>query len=107
MQCIDAPTIDEKKKLLGTPGLRGEICRDLVTQMYSFKQRPNRAFCTFVAKSLIKKYPFMRDSGVTVSGYVSVGANPDLVSNACTHTHTYVHNYSTWLLCIYGYPSMS
>lgn len=72
MQCIEAPTIKEKKKLLGAPGLRGEISRDLVTQMYSFKQRPDRAFYTYVAKCLIKKYPFMRDNGVNVSGYVSI-----------------------------------
>ena len=70
MSCIKAPTVDEQKKMLTTT-VRNEISRDLVTQMYSQKQRPDRAFCTLVAKSLVKKYPFMIDTGKNVSGYVS------------------------------------
>ena len=70
MQCINASTTAEQKKLL-THSLRGEIARDLVTQMHSFKSKPDRAFCTTVAKLLVKKYPFMKDAGKNVSGYVS------------------------------------
>ena len=70
MTCIQAPTLEEQKKLL-TSSVRGEISRDLVTQMHAFKTKPDRAFCTLVAKSLVKKYPFMKDSGRNVSGYVS------------------------------------
>ena len=70
MQCINAPTPAEQKKLL-THSLRGEISRDLVTQMHAFKSKPDRAFCTTVAKLLVKKYSFMKDAGKNVSGYVS------------------------------------
>ena len=70
MACIQAPSIEEKKKNL-TVSIRGEISRDLVTQMYAFKQKPDRSFCTYVAKCLVKKYPFMMDTGRNVSGYVS------------------------------------
>ena len=51
MQCINAPTPAEQKKLL-THSLRGEISRDVVTQMHAFKSKPDRAFCTTVAKLL-------------------------------------------------------
>ena len=70
MQCINASSPADQKKLL-TASLRGEIARDLVTQMHAFKAKPDRAFCTMVAKSLVRKYPFMRDAGQNVSGYVS------------------------------------
>lgn len=70
MQCIEAPTIEEKKKLLGAPGLRGEISWFSYSNV--FIQAADRAFCTYVAKCLIKKYPFMQDDGVNVSGYVSI-----------------------------------
>ena len=70
MQCINAPTQSDKKKLL-TASVRGEISRDLVTQMHAYKAKPDRAFCTTVAKLLVKKYPFMNDVGQNVSGYVS------------------------------------
>lgn len=68
MMCIKAPTPEQKQKLL-TPAVRNEVCWDVVTQMYAFNQRLDRAFCTLVAKCLVKKYPFMRDSGKNVSGY--------------------------------------
>ena len=71
MACIQAPSIEERKKHL-TVSIRGEISRDLVTQMYAFKQKPDRSFCTYVAKCLVKKHPFMRDTGKNVSGYVSL-----------------------------------
>ena len=71
MACIQASSIEEKKKNL-TVSVRGEICCDLVTQMYAFKQKPDRSFCTYVAKCLVKKHPFMMDTGRNVSGYVSL-----------------------------------
>ena len=70
MQCINATTPGEQKKLL-TSSVRGELSCDLVTQMHAFKAKPDRAFCTTVAKLLVKKYPFVKDAGKNVSGYVS------------------------------------
>ena len=35
--------------------------------MYAFRQKPDRAFCTYVAKCLVKKYPFLRDVGPNFS----------------------------------------
>lgn len=70
MQCISASTPAEQKKLL-TSSVKGEIARDLVTQMHAFKAKPDRAFCTTVAKLLVKKYSFMKDAGRNVSGYES------------------------------------
>lgn len=52
-----------------TKDIRNEICRDLITHMYGFVDKPTSKFCTFVAQRLILKYPFMRDSKGT--GYVS------------------------------------
>ena len=49
MQCINAPTPGEQKKLL-TSSVRGELSRDLVTHMHAFKAKPDRAFCTTVAE---------------------------------------------------------
>ena len=43
---------------------------DLVTQMYSYYTKPDKAVVTDVAKKLVQKYPFMRDDGPKVSGYV-------------------------------------
>ena len=70
MDCISATSLEEQKRRL-TPTIRGEISRDLVTQMHAFKSKPDRAFCTLAAKSLVKRYPFMKDTGKGVSGYVS------------------------------------
>ena len=69
MACIKAAPEEQKRML--TPSIRNEIVRDLVTQMYAIRQKPDRALCTLVAKSLAKKYPFMKDVGENVSGYVS------------------------------------
>lgn len=72
MQCINASSPADQKKLL-TSSVRGEIARDLVTQMHAFKaKKTDWAFCTTVAKLLVKKYPFMKDAGKNVSGYVSL-----------------------------------
>lgn len=70
MACITAKSVEDQKKLL-TVSIRNEIVRDLVTQMYAFKPKPDRAYCSTVAKELVKKYPFMKDSGMSVTGYVS------------------------------------
>ena len=53
------------------PKIRNEIVRDLVSQMFSFDSKPQKEFCTQVAKLLVKKYTFMQDVGQKVSGYVS------------------------------------
>lgn len=41
-------------------GIPSEISWDLVTQMYSCNQRPDRAYCTFVAKSLSRSIPLWK-----------------------------------------------
>ena len=66
---------EEDKKIGLTAAVRNEIVRDLVTQMYAFDAKPERAFCTKVAKLLIKKYPYMKDVGPNVSGYASLKLN--------------------------------
>ena len=70
MACINAATEEDQRRLL-TTAIRNEIVRDLVTQMYACNPRPDRAFCTVAARSLVKKYHFMKDVGTNVSGYVS------------------------------------
>lgn len=57
------------------------MVRDLVTQMYAVSQNPSRQNCTEVAKKLVKKYPFMKDEGASVSGYVGY------------YNYYYKHNY--------------
>lgn len=47
-------------------GSDGEITRDLVTQMFYVSSNS-----TVVAKKLVRKYPFMKDVGNKVSGFVS------------------------------------
>ena len=61
MACIQQPT-DEERKMQLTPKIRNEIVRDLVVSMFSFQQ---------AARLLVKKYPFLKDVGQNVSGYVS------------------------------------
>lgn len=67
MNCITRET-EERQALL--PKIRNEIVRDLVSQMF-FTSKPQKEFCAQVAKLLVKKYPFMRDVGQKVTGYVS------------------------------------
>ena len=71
MSCLSASTEDEMCRLL-TISIRNEIVRDLVTQMFAIQTKPDRAFCTTVAKSLVKKYPLLKDNGRNVTGYVSI-----------------------------------
>ena len=70
MHCIEQPTNEEKLKCL-TPQIRNEIVRDVVAQMFAFEPKPKKCFVTQVAQQLIKKYPFLKDVGQCVSGYVS------------------------------------
>lgn len=67
MACITAKSVEDQKML----SIWNEIVCDLVTQMYAFKPKPDRGFCSTVAKELVKKYPFMKDSGMSITGYVS------------------------------------
>ena len=69
MVAINAHNEAEKRKQL-TPNVRNAIVRDLMTTMYTFMPKPNKEFCTEVAKKLVQKYEFMRDAGANVSGYV-------------------------------------
>ena len=69
MTCIRGQTLEEQKRML-VPAIQNEIIQDLVTQMYSYYTKPNKDAVTEVAKKLVQKYPFMRDDGPQVSGYV-------------------------------------
>ena len=60
----------ERRRLL-TPDIRNAVVRDLVSSMYAYTSQPKREFCTTVAKKLVGQYPFMKDAGSAVSGYVS------------------------------------
>lgn len=71
MNCITKDTEEQQRQAL-VPKIRNEIVRDLVSQMFSFDPKPQKEFCAHVAKMLVKKYPFMRDVGLKVSGYVSI-----------------------------------
>ena len=67
MECIEQPTPEEQKRALNS-SIRNEIIRALGTHMFSYNPK---AFCTEVARMLVKRYPFMRDIGRKESGYVS------------------------------------
>ena len=69
--CIDAPTEEEKRRML-TPDVRNCLVRDVVTTMYAHDPKPKKQFCTEVAELIVKKYPFMKDKGQYVSGHVSI-----------------------------------
>lgn len=71
MQCLQRDTDEERRLELDT-SRRNEVVRDLVTQMFAFDPKPNSAFAAVVAKKLVRKYPFMKDIGDKVSGYVSL-----------------------------------
>ena len=53
---------------------RNKIVRDLCTHMYtnmkSDRDKPTTKFCREIAQKLVKKYPFMADSGGGVLAYV-------------------------------------
>lgn len=70
MAAINASSEAEKRRLL-SPSVRSAISRDLMTTMYTFMPKPDKKFCTEVAKKLVQKYSFMRDVGTNVTGYVS------------------------------------
>ena len=71
MYAINASDDSERRKRL-TPDIRNEIVRDVVSTMYAFMSKPNKDFCTQVAKQLVHKYKFMTDVGSNISGYVRV-----------------------------------
>lgn len=72
MACLNSTDEEQQKKLL-TVSIRGEIVRDMVTQMYSINPKPDRNLCTLVAKKLIHKYNFLADvdKNGKPAGYVS------------------------------------
>lgn len=70
MECIEQPTVEEQKRALNT-SIRNEITRALGTHLFSYNRNPTKAFCTEVARMLVKRYPFMKDTGKKESGYVS------------------------------------
>lgn len=70
MECIEKESLDERKHALNS-SIRNEITRALGTHMFAYNPKPTKLFCTEVAKMLVKKYPFMKDTGKKESGYVS------------------------------------
>ena len=71
MYAIEAADENEQRKRL-TPDVRNAIVRDLVSTMYAHMSQPNKDFCTRVAIQLVQKYPFTKDVGSNVTGYVSI-----------------------------------
>ena len=71
MYAINGKEESEQRKRL-TPDVRNAIVHDLVTTMFAYVNKPNKEFCTKVAKKLVLKYSFMKDVGIGVSGYVSM-----------------------------------
>ena len=63
MECIEQPTVEEQKRTLNT-SIRNEITRALGTHLFSYNPNPTKAFCTEVARMLVKRYPFMKDTGI-------------------------------------------
>lgn len=70
MQIIQKKDDNEKRRIL-TPEIRNAIVRDLVSSMHAYRSQPNKEFCTVVAKRLVGQYPFMKDAGSAISGFVS------------------------------------
>lgn len=70
MECIRKESEQQQRQALDQT-TRNEIVRDLVTQMFSYNSELSKDFCTKAAKLLVKKYPFMHDTGHKVSGYGS------------------------------------
>lgn len=85
MECIEQQSLEEQKRALN-PSIRNEITRALGTHMFSYNPKHNKAFCTEVARMLVKKYPFMRNTGKKESGYVSI------FFTLCTPLHTLTIN---------------
>ena len=50
-----------------TSYVRNEICRDLITLLYTYDQNPGASQCKKVAALLVSKYPFMGDTGMNKS----------------------------------------
>lgn len=71
MGCFSAEDDVARRKEL-TPKIRNEIVRDLAATMFAYMQKPDKDFCTRVAKMLTDKYRFLRDVGSTNSGYVCI-----------------------------------
>ena len=61
---------EQKQKRMMTVTVQHAMVRDLVSTMYAHTSEPRRQYCTMVARALVKKYPFMKDAGM--SGYVSI-----------------------------------
>lgn len=71
MQCIKLESDEERKRAL-TPSIRNEIVRVLASHMFCHNPNPRKEFCETVAKMLVKKYKFMKDTGEKVTGHVSI-----------------------------------
>ena len=99
MACISATTEEEQRRLL-TRDVRNSLVRDLVTTMYAFALVPKRDLCTQVAKMLVRRYPFMKDQGMNVTGYVS-----QTYACGCRRSLSPLYhllNKGTLMFCLYG-----
>ena len=67
MDCINKPTDEDRRKAL-SPAIRCEIVRVLGTQMFCYNPKPTKEVCTEIAKQLVKKYHFMKDTGASQYG---------------------------------------
>ena len=54
MECIEQPTVEEQKHALNT-SIRNEMTRALGMHLFSYNPNPTKAFCTEVARMLVKR----------------------------------------------------
>lgn len=99
--CIDMPSDEDRGRAMG-PLIRNEVVRVLATQMFCYTMKPSKVFCTEVSKMLVKKYPFMKDKGERVSGYVShltntVPCNMKYLQIPLSPPHTSCTFYFFWI----------
>ena len=82
-------------KEMPTPSIRSALVRDLVVHMYSYGSRPSKPLCKHVARQLVLKYPFLRDSIGT--GYVSYFQFIYRLDNNILYIFVLIHTQGSWL----------
>lgn len=69
-KCFSSTVMESLEKKSMEPKVRSAFTRELIVHMTSYGIRPSSNFCSAVARRIILKYPFLRDS--VGSGYVSI-----------------------------------
>ena len=68
-KCFSSTVMESLEKNSMEPNIRSAFTRELIVHMTSYGVRPSTNFCSVVARKVVLKYPFLRDS--VGSGYVS------------------------------------